>query len=115
MYTKEWLFENDKRLRDDSIKIREDVYVTHQSYKAAGGLIQVTAVVDCGVIRDVQLSGDFFFYPAKELVGLEYALENLPAEYSAVLEAIREYYQRHGIETPGIEPADFARAILPAD
>lgn len=113
MDTQEWLFENDNRLPEDSVKIREDVYVIHQSYKAEGGLIQVTAVQDGGVIRDVQLSGDFFFYPAEDLVGLEDALEDISAEYGAVLEAIREYYQQHGIETPGILPADFARAILP--
>jgi lipoate-protein ligase A len=115
MSTPEWLFENDNRRSEESVKIREGVYVIQQAYKAAGGLIQVTAVQDDGILRDVHLSGDFFFYPAKDLVGLEKALENLPAAPEVVLEAIQEYYLKNGIESPGIQPADFARAILPAE
>jgi len=115
MYTNDWLFENDNRQAEESVKIREGVYVIHQAYKAAGGLIQVAAVQEDGFLRDVHLSGDFFFYPAKDLVGLENTLENLPADQETILNAIRGFYQQHGIESPGIEPLDFARAVLPAE
>ncbi len=115
MHTEDWLFENDNRLAEESVKIREGVYVIQQAYKAPGGLIQVAAVQEEGMLRDVHLSGDFFFYPAQDLVGLEDALENLPADQEVILEAIQEYYRENGIESPGIEPADFARAVLPAE
>lgn len=115
MDTPEWLFENDNRQSEGSVKIREGVYVIQQAYKAAGGLIQVTAVEDNGILRDVHLSGDFFFYPAKDLLGLENALEKLPADRETVLDAIQAYYLQNSIESPGIQPADFARAILPAE
>jgi lipoate-protein ligase A len=115
MNTEDWLFENDNRLAEESVKIREGVYVIQQAYKAAGGLIQVAAVQEDGFLRDVHLSGDFFFYPAEDLVGLEDALENMPADQETILAAIKGYYLENGIESPGIEPADFARAVLRAE
>ncbi|MFN2113363.1 MAG: lipoate--protein ligase, partial [Anaerolineales bacterium] len=100
MHTDDWLFENDNRIAEESVKIREGVYVIQQAYKAPGGLIQVSAVKEDGILRDVHLSGDFFFYPAEDLVGLEDALENLPADQEVIREAIQEYYLEYNIESP---------------
>ena len=114
MHTPEWLLENDRRTPDTSVKIREGVYVVRNAYKADGGLIQVTAVQTDGVLSDVHISGDFFFYPASNLNDLEEALQGLPAEEEKVAEAIRQYYQKREIESPGVQPEDFARALFPA-
>lgn len=114
MYTPEWLLENDRRTPDTSVKIREGVYVVRNAYKAEGGLIQVTAVQADGVLNDVHISGDFFFYPAADLSQLEEALQGVSAEQEMVEEAIRQFYAQREIESPGVQPEDLAQALFPA-
>ncbi len=62
-----------------------------------------------GRIADVALSGDFFFYPADKLEALEAALAG--EELNAVESAIAEFYRREEIASPGVTPADFAKAL----
>lgn len=113
--TPEWLLANDRRRPDArQVKIREGVYVIQNMFKAPGGLIRVTAVNDDGLLRDVHLSGDFFFYPADSLPELERSLDGVKAQNEAITQAIEDFYARHAVETPGIQPGDFARALIPA-
>lgn len=114
MHTPEWLLDNDRRTPDTSVKIREGVYVVRNAYKADGGLIQVTAVQTDGVMSEVHISGDFFFYPASDLSDLEQALQGVSADQESVAEAIRKYYAQREIESPGVQPEDFAQALFPA-
>ncbi len=58
---------------------------------------------------EASLSGDFFFYPVDKLEALEASLAGV--ELSAVEPTIAEFYQREGIESPGVTPADFARVL----
>jgi lipoate-protein ligase A len=112
--TPEWLFANDRRRVDArSIKIREDVYVIQNLLKTSGGLIRVTAINENGKLRDVHISGDFFFYPAEGLPELEKALNNIPAEQASVTAAVEQYYSHRSIESPGVRPEDFARLLVP--
>lgn len=60
-------------------------------------------------IAEVSLSGDFFFYPADKLEALEDVLAGV--KLAAVEPTIAEFYRREGIESPGVTPADFARAL----
>lgn len=114
-YTDEWLFANDRRRPDArQVKIREGVYVIQNMLKVPGGLIRVTAVNEDGILRDVHLSGDFFFYPAENLPKLEKALSGIPAQSEAITQAVAEFYAGNSVETPGVQPADFARVLLPA-
>ena len=113
MHTPEWLLENDRRNPDPSVKIREGVYVVRNAYKAPGGLIQVTAVQAEGLLEDVHLSGDFFFYPASDLSSLEAALRGQPANQETIAQVIREFYDLNQIESPGVEPEHLAQALFP--
>jgi lipoate-protein ligase A len=114
-YTDEWLFANDRRRPDArQVKIREGVYVIQNMLKVPGGLIRVTAVNEDGVLRDVHLSGDFFFYPAENLPKLESALSGIPAQSEAITQAVAAFYASNTVETPGVQPADFARVLIPA-
>ena len=79
-------------------------------YKAPGGLIRAIVETREGRIAEVSLSGDFFFYPADKLEALEAALAGV--EPGAVESAITGFYQREGIESPGVTPADFARVLM---
>jgi lipoate---protein ligase len=113
-YTDEWLFANDRRRPDArQVKIREGVYVIQSMFKAPGGLIRVTAVNEDGVLRDVHLSGDFFFYPAENLPDLERVLNGVSADAESVKSAIEIFYASQSIESPGVKPADIATAMFP--
>jgi lipoate---protein ligase len=113
-YTPEWLFANDRRRPDArKVKIREGVFVIQNVLKTPGGLIRVTAVNEDGRLKDVHISGDFFFYPADGLPALERALEGVQAETIPVTEAAAQFYARHSVESPGVLPADFARVLIP--
>ncbi|MEW6242510.1 MAG: lipoate protein ligase C-terminal domain-containing protein [Chloroflexota bacterium] len=114
-HTDEWLFANDRRRPDArQVKIREGVYVIQNMLKAPGGLIRVTAINEDGILKDVHLSGDFFFYPAESLPALEKSLNDISAEPAAVTQAVESFYSREAVESPGVLPSDFARVLVPA-
>lgn len=114
-YINEWLFANDRRRPDArQVKICEGVYVIQNILKAPGGLIRVTAVNEDEILCDVYLSGDFFFYPAENLPELESALSGVSAQSEAITQAVEAFYASNSVETPGIQPADLARVLIPA-
>ncbi len=115
MYTDEWLYDNDRRsLNNREVKIRDGVYVVQNAIKSPGGLIRVTAVNDQGKLRDVHLSGDFFFFPQASLEDMEKALEGVPASQDEIAAAVQDFYTQFSIESPGVQPADFAKALAPS-
>ena len=108
-----WLTENDRRSPDSrKVRIAEGTSVVQRAYKAPGGLIRATGIERDGQLFDVHLSGDFFLFPSASVVDLEAALEGVPADASAVEEVIATFYATHRIETPGVEPSDFAAALI---
>ena len=114
MYNPEWLHANDsRRPRADQVKIREGVYVIQNMLKTPGGLMRVTAVKEDEILHDVHISGDFFFYPANLLPGLENSLNGVAADAENVKAAVEKFYSERSIESPGVQPADFAAAIFP--
>jgi lipoate-protein ligase A len=105
----EWLYRHDRRPRPGrQVKIVAGVTVMERLHKAPGGLLRATAVFSDNRVHDVHLSGDFFFYPAHELAALEEALEGVEAEAEAIVTRVQAFYQQHGIESPGLQPEDFA-------
>jgi len=83
--------------------------VLRRTYKAPGGLIRATLEVHEGRIASVSLSGDFFFYPAERLADLEAALVGVPLEEAGSV--VARFYADHGVESPGVTAADFARVL----
>jgi lipoate-protein ligase A len=114
-FTPEWLLANDRRRPDArQVKIREDVFVIQNMLKTPGGLIRVTAVNENGKLHDVHISGDFFFFPAEDLAGLEQSLEGVAVETEMITAAVVEFYTARAVESPGVLPQDFARVLVPA-
>jgi lipoate-protein ligase A len=114
-HTSAWLFANDRRRSPTrQVKIREGVYVLQNMLKTPGGLIRVAAVNEDGKLQDVHISGDFFFYPAESLTGLEGAINGVRADMSSITEAVTQFYSRRSVESPGVQPGDFARALCSA-
>ncbi len=111
MLSEEWLRLRRRKEPERAVTIRSGVEVRQKAYKAPGGLIRALVEVREGVIADVALSGDFFFYPADRLSELERALIGVKMEEAE--EVIARFYREHGVESPGVTPADFAAVLSP--
>jgi len=107
--TDEWLFKHGRRFEGRQVKIRAGVDVRHKVHKAPGGLMRAVLQVEEGTIQNVELSGDFFFYPAERLADLEAALAGVRLE--EVEGAVTRFYEEYGIESPHVTPADFAQVL----
>jgi lipoate-protein ligase A len=105
----EWLYKRGKRVSGRDVKIASGVKVAHKVHKAPGGLIRGISEIKDDRIVSTSISGDFFFYPAEKLAALEEALAGVKLD--EVESTLVSFYQTEGIESPGITPADFARAI----
>ncbi|HLB12604.1 MAG TPA: lipoate--protein ligase, partial [Dehalococcoidia bacterium] len=87
--------------------------VLRSIFKAKGGLIRVALIVDTRMkrIKVAIITGDFFAYPRRAILDLEAALKDAPAEAEAVRDLVEGFFSRGGGHIPGVEPADFFRAI----
>jgi len=107
--TDEWLYQRRRVGAGREVKVRSGIHVRHKAHKAPGGLIRATTEVREGIVVATSLSGDFFFFPEEKLVELEAALAGVPE--ADVESTIARFYQEHGVESPGVTPADFAQAV----
>ena len=108
--TEEWLHRIGRPTQGRTVKIAAGVEVKHLVHKAPGGLIRGDVEVADGVISSLVLSGDFFFYPAEKLGELSEAV--VGKRTAEVEETIVRFYREHGIESPGVEPSDFAKVVV---
>jgi len=108
--TDEWLYQKKRPSAGREVKIRAGVHVRQKMHKSPGGLIHATTEVqDNNNIAAVSLSGDFFFFPEEKLADLETALVGTPVEEAE--QTVARFYEEHGIESPGVTPADFAQVM----
>ncbi len=107
--TDEWLYGKKRPGEGREVKIRAGLQVSQKMHKSPGGLIRATTELQEGIIAAVSLSGDFFFFPEEKLAEMEKALEGVPT--GEVERAIANFYGEHGIESPGVTPADFAKVV----
>lgn len=91
------------------VKIAAGVEVAQYQHKAPGGLIRGTVGTLEGRIVSVEISGDFFLYPAAGLVDLARYLVGARKEQVAGL--IEAFYRAQGIESPGVTSQDLALAL----
>ena len=94
------------------VKIKEGLEILYGVRKAKGGLIRTTEEISESAIEDITISGDFTFFPKEELSGLEESLKKVPLKESHITERVETFYEKKGIESPGVESKDFASAIL---
>jgi lipoate-protein ligase A len=108
--SEEWLHKIGRRTEGRTVKIAAGVDVKHLVHKAPGGLIRGDVEITDGAITSLSLSGDFFFYPADKLTELSEVL--IGKKGAEVEETIIQFYEEHSIESPGVEPGDFARVVV---
>ncbi|MDI6839671.1 MAG: DUF116 domain-containing protein [bacterium] len=102
-------------------KVKEPAYtrqVAHSVYKAEGGLIRTSLVVNTkrNQIESALITGDFFAYPKRAIFDLEAILKDIRADKITVQNKINQFFKgtRHGVslpKIPGIKPSDFISAI----
>lgn len=109
----EFLYKKTPRI-PEGVKIKEGVEILYSIYKAKGGLIRTAQEVEENRIEDLAISGDFQFYPKSELESMEKELNKTKRKGSLVNLKIEEFYDKHKIETPKVEPEDFTEAIMVA-
>lgn len=86
--------------------------VAETAHKAPGGLIRVAARVRNHTVDAVELSGDFVMVPATGLGAIEEALTGCPIEREALERAVAGVCEAGGLQSPGVDPADIATALL---
>jgi len=114
----EWLYMPELRrpgIAGRNLKIAEGVSIIENVHKAPGGLIRTTAKIQDERIADVLISGDFSLFPREKIGLLEQALVGCPLKKEDVLSRIKSVYSDHSLESPGIQPDDFASALLAAE
>ena len=106
-----WLYEKGMQAPGRSVRVRSGVEVVHRVHKARGGLIRSDFGVVDGRFAQVSISGDFFSYPSDAVARLESMLEGRSAQdLPAVL---KEVYEGHGVETPGVTADDWMQVLRP--
>lgn len=104
-----WLFRRGRRTPERRVQIASGRELVQRAYKAPGGLIRAMVEVANGRFVAVDLSGDLFFYPADRLPALAESLVGTPLQEAEA--NIAAFYAREGVESPGVTPADLARAL----
>ncbi|HOP09255.1 MAG TPA: lipoate protein ligase C-terminal domain-containing protein [Candidatus Methanofastidiosa archaeon] len=80
--------------------------------KFPGGLLCARVIHKGNLIRSVKFTGDFFFYPEDKLFELEDELRN--TELSRLHDRISRFYEREGVESPGVGPDSFVDVVRKA-
>jgi len=97
------------------VKICEGVELLYSTYKARGGLIRTAQEVKMGVIENIGISGDFQFFPKSKLGGVEKNLRKTKRKERNLISKIEDFYDKHRVESPGVEPEDLTNAIIEAE
>ena len=97
-----------------------DLVLSHQrtltaDYKAPGGkLIRVMITEDSGIIRRVQITGDFFLLPEESLTQLEQALIGSMITEAALKRVVDGFFAETQAQGLGVAPEDFVTAVISA-
>lgn len=94
-----------------AIKINADVWVGESTHKAPGGLIRINMRTHGDRIDDLSISGDFTFHPHEKLAEFEKSLIGVSITESELGTAISDFYNQHGLQSPGVDKIDWIRAI----
>ena len=106
----EWIEKRKKPKKVESTKIATGVNFVNRVYKTPGGLLRAFFEQKDDRLFQVSLTGDFFSYPKDAITQMESSLEGV--SISMLLTVITEYYERSGIETPGVTPPDWVKVLV---
>lgn len=108
----EWLhWRSGGRIDARTVRISATTTIGTANYKAPGGLMRSTVELVDEKIHEIVLSGDFFMLPVDAISNLEKELIGVRIENGELLERIKQAYQKHNIESPGVTPEDVETVI----
>ncbi len=93
---------------------QSDLKVT--DYKALGGLIRVSLVLDKKrqLIKSAFITGDFFAYPESSILALEAALKNTSSKPERISENIGRFFAENDVSIPKVTAEDMIKAVQAA-
>jgi lipoate-protein ligase A len=107
---KTWLYRKGKFL-DRKVKISTGVSLFEGNYKSPGGLIRITLLKKDNIIEDIDITGDFTLIPSGSLGFIEKEFTGIEIDPGIMKDRIRKIYKKFKIQSPGIEPEDFIKAV----
>lgn len=109
MISDAWLFQKGRRKRERVVKVRSGLEVLQRIHKAPGGLIRAEFMVEDGIYKHVDISGDFFCFPRDAVDQLAATIENCPMD--VISNRLADFYQTKEIDTPGVTTRDWEHAL----
>jgi lipoate-protein ligase A len=97
-----------------NLKVTGRTKIGEAAYKAEGGLIRVLIEISDERIKEVMITGDFWFSPRQYLEELERLLNGTSLERSVIIDRINRFYNHHRIQSPLVTPKDIAETIIRA-
>jgi lipoate-protein ligase A len=110
----EWTHRQGRKLTELGVKISTGTHLTESMHKARGGLIRTHLLGRDGEIASLMLSGDFTCLPEDGVDRLAAKLVGVRLEPEAIAKAAGQAIAELKLDLPGVEPADFATAIMGA-
>jgi len=106
--SEEWIRGGRVPAQDSTLKISD--------YKAPGGLIRVSVLLDQNRqrIKSAFITGDFFAYPERCILDMEAFLRNTSSVESDILENVRLFFKTQSIRIPGVDAEQMSEAICQA-
>jgi len=109
-----FLFKKTPRI-PTGVKIKEGVEILYGLYKAKGGLIRTAQEIENKrIVNDIAISGDFNLFPKNGLNEVESGLKSKEFDETIIKTEVEKVYKKLKVESPGVEPEDFARTIIDA-
>lgn len=104
--TPDWINKVRRSLKDDR--------ALYSVYKARGGLIRISLLLDDvhERIKTILITGDFFSYPKRTILDLESRLKNCKCR--RLEETIRSFFRETNPVMPGVTPDDIITAVKEA-
>jgi len=107
----EFLFKKTMKI-PRGVKIREGIEILYGMHKAKGGLIKTAQEVEKEKINDINICGDFTFYPKEGLNELENGLVGSKREKKTIIPKIEQLYEKNQAQSPGVKPEEIVKAMM---
>jgi lipoate-protein ligase A len=108
-------FQSDEWIKGRSIPV-QDSELKVNDYKAPGGLIRVSVLLDRSRkrIKSTFITGDFFAYPERSILDLEAFLKNSSSLSSDVHMNVLHFFEENNVKIPGVDAGHIGEALCQA-
>jgi lipoate-protein ligase A len=108
----DWTYRKGRKFVEGGVKISSERHLTESAHKARGGLLRVQLLSHGGMIDDVSITGDFTCLPETGVEQLAASLAGERLDPDGIAAAVADRIARMQLDLPGVEPQDFATAIM---